>query len=41
MVDDPITGQEVVEMEKGAQHFLPFSAVRPLLLKSSKDLILL
>ena len=41
MVDDPITGQEVVEMEKGSQHFLPFSAVRPLLLKSSKDLILL
>lgn len=41
LVDDPLTGQEVVEMAKGSQHFLPFSAVRPLLQNSSQDIILL
>ena len=40
-VDDPIVGQEVVVMEKGSQHFLPYSAVRNHLHRGSKDLILL
>lgn len=40
-VDDPIVGQEVVAMEKGSQHFLPYSAVRDHLMQGSKDLILL
>lgn len=41
VVNDPRSGQEVVNMEKGAQHFLPFSAIRPVLLKSSQDIVLL
>lgn len=41
IVDDPLTGQEVVEMAMGAQHFLPYSAVRPHLQSGSKDLLLL
>lgn len=40
-VDDPVVGQEVVVMEKGSQHFLPYSAVREHLNSGSKDLILL
>jgi GINS complex subunit 4 len=41
IVDDPVTGQEVVELEKGSQHFLPYSSVRPHLQSGSKDLLLL
>lgn len=40
-VDDPLTGQETVEMDKNSQHFLPYSAVRPHLQSSSKDLTLM
>lgn len=40
-VDDPVIGQEVVVMEKGSQHFLPYSAIRNHLQQGSKDLILL
>lgn len=40
-VDDPVVGQEVVSMEKGSQHFLPYSAVRDHLTSGSKDLLLM
>lgn len=40
-VDDPVTGLQVVQMTKGSQHFLPYSAVRKPLLAGSKDLLLL
>lgn len=41
VVDDPLMGQEVVHMDKGSQHFLPFSAIRTPLHNSSQDLLLL
>lgn len=41
VVDDPREGQEVVVIEKGAQHFLPYSAIRPHMQGGSKDLLLL
>ncbi|KAI1307279.1 DNA replication complex GINS protein SLD5 [Halotydeus destructor] len=41
IVDDPLTGPEVVNMDKGAQHFLPYSSVRSSLQNGSKDLLLL
>lgn len=41
VVDDPVTGREAVDMEKGAQHFLPYSAVKPLLMDSTQKLVLL
>jgi hypothetical protein len=40
-VDDPVTGLRAVQMTKGSQHFLPFSAVRKPLMQGSKDLLLL
>lgn len=40
-VDDPVVGQEVVVMDRGSQHFLPYSAVRTHLTSGSKDLLLM
>lgn len=41
MVDDPITGQEVISLDKNSQNFLPYKAIRSHLTTGSKDLVLM
>lgn len=41
IVDDPITGQETIQLEKDSQHFLPFGSVRAHLFSGSRDLLLI